>query len=185
MEEQCRISSLSVLGFDKKLCFIVYASCTYYGLMCRSEAYSFDSTALERAATAAKELEKSKFAKEALALSQQQEMTKQQEQMVKVKEYEASIEQMKIEGKRVEGEQRRKYLEEENKQAKLKSEYQVAKRLNIKFILYRGIYLCKRLRSWSNGSPYLFYRRVVSVFWGEQGTSAGVPGSRYPKKFAG
>lgn len=31
---------------------------------------------------------------------------------------------MKIEGKRVEGEQRRKYLEEENRQAKLKSEYQ-------------------------------------------------------------
>ncbi len=53
---------------------------------------------------------------EALALSQQQELTRQQEQMVKVKEYEASIEQMKIEGKRVEGEQRRKYLEEESKQ---------------------------------------------------------------------
>ncbi len=53
---------------------------------------------------------------EALALSQQQEITRQQEQMVKVKEYEASIEQMKIEGKRVEGEQRRKFLEEEAKQ---------------------------------------------------------------------
>jgi len=90
----------------------------------RSEAYSFDSTALERAARAAKDLESSKFAKEALGLSQQQEVTKQQEQMVKIKEYEASIEQMKIEQKRVEGEQRRKYLEEENKQAKLKSEYQ-------------------------------------------------------------
>lgn len=90
----------------------------------RSEAYSFDSSALERAASAAKELEKSKFAKEALALSQQQEITRQQEQMVKVKEYEASIEQMKIESKRVEGEQRRKYLEEEARQAKLKTEYQ-------------------------------------------------------------
>lgn len=90
----------------------------------RSESYSFDSSALERAAKAAKELERSKFAKEALALSQQQELTRQQEQMVKVKEYEASIEQMKIEGKRVEGEQRRKYLEEESKQAKLKTEYQ-------------------------------------------------------------
>jgi len=90
----------------------------------RSEAYSFDSTALERAAKAAKDLESSKFAKEALGLSQQQEMTKQQEQMVKIKEYETSIEQMKIEQKRVEGEQRRKYLEEENKQSKLKSEYQ-------------------------------------------------------------
>jgi len=90
----------------------------------RSEAYSFDSTALERAARAAKDLESSKFAKEALSLSQQQEVTKQNEQMVKVKEYEASIEQMKIEQKRVEGEQRRQYLQEEQKQAKLKSEYQ-------------------------------------------------------------
>ena len=61
---------------------------------------------------------------EALELSKVQEQTRQQEQMVKVKEYEASIEQMKIEQKRVEGEQRRKFLEEEGKQAKLKSEYQ-------------------------------------------------------------
>jgi len=90
----------------------------------RSDAYSFDSTALERAAKAAKDLEGSKFAKEALGLSQQQEITRQQEQMVKIKEYEANIEGMKVEQKRVEGEQRRKYLEEENKQAKLKSEYQ-------------------------------------------------------------
>jgi len=66
----------------------------------RSEAYSFDSTALERAAKAAKDLEKSKFAKEALALSQQQEITKQQEQMVKVKEYETNIESMKVEQKK-------------------------------------------------------------------------------------
>ena len=67
----------------------------------RSEAYSFDSSALERAARAAKDLEKSKFAKEALALSQKQEETKQQEQMVKIKEYEMSMEQIKNEGKRV------------------------------------------------------------------------------------
>jgi ATPase family AAA domain-containing protein 3A/B len=90
----------------------------------RSEAYSFDSTALERAAKAAKDLEKSKFAKEALALSQQQEITRQNEQQVKIKEYEVNIEGLKIEQKRVEGEQRRKYMEEEGKQAKLKSEYQ-------------------------------------------------------------
>lgn len=90
----------------------------------RSEAYSFDSSALERAAKAAKDLEKSKFASEALALSQQQEVTRQQEQQVKIKEYEVNIEGMKIEGKKVEGEQRRRYLEEEGKQAKLKSEYQ-------------------------------------------------------------
>ena len=80
-------------------------------IISRSEAYSFDSSALERAAKAAKDLEKSKFASEALALSQQQEVTRQSEQQAKIKEYEASIEGMKIEGKRVEGEQRRKYLE--------------------------------------------------------------------------
>jgi len=90
----------------------------------RSEAYSFDSSALERAAQAAKDLERSKFAKEALSLSQKQEETKQQEQMVKIKEYEVHIEEMKIEGKRVDGDQRRKMLEMEADQAKKKAEYQ-------------------------------------------------------------
>lgn len=41
--------------------------------------YSFDSTALERAAKAAKELEKSPNAKQALELSRMQEVTKQRE----------------------------------------------------------------------------------------------------------
>ena len=45
--------------------------------------------------------------------------------MAKIKEYELSMEQMKVEGKRVEGEQKRKYLEEESKQQKYKAEYQV------------------------------------------------------------
>jgi len=90
----------------------------------RSEAYSFDSSALERAAQAAKDLERSKYAKEALSLSQKQEETKQQEQMVKIKEYEVHIEEMKIEGKRVDGDQRRKMLEMEADQAKKKAEYQ-------------------------------------------------------------
>lgn len=41
--------------------------------------YSFDSTALERAARAAKELERSPNAKQALELSRMQELTKQRE----------------------------------------------------------------------------------------------------------
>ena len=90
----------------------------------RSEAYSFDSTALERAAKAAKELEKSSYASQALELSKVQEETRQKEQMVKIKEYEAHIEQMKIEQKKVEGEQRRKTLEEEAKNQKYNAEYQ-------------------------------------------------------------
>jgi len=90
----------------------------------RSEAYSFDSSGLERAARAAKELERSKFASEALALSKEQETTKQGENMLKVKEYEVSIEQMKIEGKKVEGQERRKQIEMEGEVAKKKAQYQ-------------------------------------------------------------
>lgn len=90
----------------------------------RSEAYSFDSSGLERAARAAKELEKSRFASEALALSKEQEATKQQEQMLKIKEYEVSIEQMKIEAKRVEGEERRKQIDMEGDVARKKAQYQ-------------------------------------------------------------
>ena len=111
----------------------------------RSEAYSFDSTALERAAKAAKvsekcserileakdlwinffqDLERSKYANQALDLSKLQEDTKQKEQMVKIKEYEAHIEQMKIDQKRVEGEQRRKTMEEEAKNNRYNAEYQ-------------------------------------------------------------
>lgn len=42
-------------------------------------AYSFDSTALERAAKAARDLEKFPNAKEALELSRMQEITRQKE----------------------------------------------------------------------------------------------------------
>ena len=42
-------------------------------------AYSFDSTALERAAKAAKDLERFPNAKEALELSRMQEVTRQKE----------------------------------------------------------------------------------------------------------
>jgi ATPase family AAA domain-containing protein 3A/B len=44
--------------------------------------------------------------------------------MTKIKEYEVHIEQTKVEQKRVDGEEKRKYLEEESKIAKHKSEYQ-------------------------------------------------------------
>ena len=54
-----------------------------------------------------------------------QEETEQQKQMAKIKEYELGMEQLKVEGKRVDGEQKRKYLEEEAKQQKYKAEYQV------------------------------------------------------------
>jgi hypothetical protein len=78
------------------------------------------------------ELEKSKYATQALDLSKMQEDTKQKEQLVKIKEYEAHIEQLKIEQKQVDGEQRRKTLEEEAKQAKYKAEYQVNRNCNFR-----------------------------------------------------
>ncbi|XP_057670463.1 ATPase family AAA domain-containing protein 3A homolog [Diorhabda carinulata] len=88
------------------------------------EAYRFDSTALERAAQAAKELEKSKHAKEALELSKLQETTRQVEQQAKIKEYEAHIAQMQIESKRAEAEEKRKLLQEETRQHQTRAQYQ-------------------------------------------------------------
>ncbi|CAG9558374.1 unnamed protein product [Danaus chrysippus] len=88
------------------------------------EAYRFDSSALERAAQAARELERSRHAKDALEISKLQEMTRQQEQMAKIKEYEAAIEQSKVEQKRVDYEERRKTLQEETKQHQMRAQYQ-------------------------------------------------------------
>ncbi|XP_065344979.1 ATPase family AAA domain-containing protein 3A homolog [Cloeon dipterum] len=90
----------------------------------RMEAYRFDSAALERAAKAAKDLESSRNAKEALELSRMQEITRQNELIAKAKEYEAHIEQMKLDTKRVEGEERRKTMQEETKQHQMRAQYQ-------------------------------------------------------------
>ncbi|XP_072758459.1 ATPase family AAA domain-containing protein 3A homolog [Anoplolepis gracilipes] len=88
------------------------------------EAYRFDSAALERAASAAKELERSKHAREALDLSKMQENTRQMELQTEMKKYEASIEQLKIDQKRVENEERRKTIQEEAKHHQMKAQYQ-------------------------------------------------------------
>ncbi|XP_043249524.1 ATPase family AAA domain-containing protein 3A homolog isoform X1 [Colletes gigas] len=88
------------------------------------EAYRFDSSALERAAAAAKELERSQHANAALELSKLQETTKQVEMQTELKKYEASIEQMKGEQKRIEGDERRKTMQEETKQHQMRAQYQ-------------------------------------------------------------
>ncbi|KAL1491083.1 hypothetical protein ABEB36_011736 [Hypothenemus hampei] len=88
------------------------------------EAYRFDSSALERAAQAARDLEKSRHAKEALELSKLQETTRQVEHQAKIKEYEAHIAQMQIEGKRAEAEEKRKFLQEETRQHQTRAQYQ-------------------------------------------------------------
>ncbi|XP_015793403.1 ATPase family AAA domain-containing protein 3-B [Tetranychus urticae] len=88
------------------------------------KGFNFDSTGLERAAAAAKELEKSVYAKQAFELSKMQESTKQMELQSKLKEYEAALEQAKVEQKRIDYEERRKTLAEETKQHQARAQYQ-------------------------------------------------------------
>uniref|UniRef100_A0A669R123 ATPase family AAA domain containing 3A n=1 Tax=Phasianus colchicus TaxID=9054 RepID=A0A669R123_PHACC len=85
---------------------------------------NFDPTGLERAAKAARELDASRHAKDALSLAQMQEQTLQLEQQAKLKEYEAAIEQLKNEQIRVQAEERRKTLSEETKQHQARAQYQ-------------------------------------------------------------
>ncbi|XP_019691560.2 ATPase family AAA domain-containing protein 3 isoform X2 [Felis catus] len=85
---------------------------------------NFDPTGLERAAKAARELEHSRHAKEALSLAQMQEQTLQLEQQSKLKEYEAAVEQLKSEQIRVQAEERRKTLGEETRQHQARAQYQ-------------------------------------------------------------
>ncbi|KHJ84900.1 hypothetical protein OESDEN_15380, partial [Oesophagostomum dentatum] len=87
-------------------------------------AYSFDSTALERAAKAARELERFPNAKEALELSRLQELTRQKEVEQQTKQLEAQIQAMKSDQTRIAEEERRKTLNEETKHARARSDYQ-------------------------------------------------------------
>lgn len=86
--------------------------------------YRFDSAALERAARAARELEASKYASEAFKLASEQERTKQMEYQAMVKQYGASEEQHRADNIRQHGEERRRLLEEETRQANVRSRYQ-------------------------------------------------------------
>lgn len=85
-------------------------------------SYSFDSTALERAAKAAKELERNPNAKQALELSRLQEVSRQKEIELQTKQVEAQIQAMKSDSQRVAEEERRKTLNEETKHAKAVSD---------------------------------------------------------------
>lgn len=85
---------------------------------------NFDPTGLERAAKAAKDLDKSRYAKEALGLARMQEQTVQLEHESKVKEYEAAVEQLKGEQLHIQGEERRKTLAEETKQNQARAQFQ-------------------------------------------------------------
>ncbi|XP_068088004.1 ATPase family AAA domain-containing protein 3-A-like [Hyperolius riggenbachi] len=85
---------------------------------------NFDPTGLERAAKAARELDQSRHAKEALNLAKMQEETLHLEQQSKIKEYEAAVEQLKNEQIRIQGDERRKTLNEETKQNQARAQYQ-------------------------------------------------------------
>ncbi|KJH50907.1 ATPase, AAA family [Dictyocaulus viviparus] len=87
-------------------------------------SYSFDSTALERAAKAARELEKFPNAREALELSRIQEITRQKEVERDKKQLEAQIQAMKSDQTRIAEEERRKTLNEETKHARARADYQ-------------------------------------------------------------
>ncbi|XP_014783149.1 ATPase family AAA domain-containing protein 3-B [Octopus bimaculoides] len=90
----------------------------------KMEAYRFDSAALERAAKAAKDLESSKFSREALDLTKMQEATLQAKYQKEIKEYEAHVAQQKIEEQRVIQEEKRKSMAEETRQYQQRAQYQ-------------------------------------------------------------
>ncbi|TNN85563.1 ATPase family AAA domain-containing protein 3 [Liparis tanakae] len=85
---------------------------------------NFDPTGLERAANAAKELDKSRHAKEALDLSRMQEQTTQMEHQSKMKEYEAAVEQLKGDQIRIHADERRKTVNEETRQHQARAQFQ-------------------------------------------------------------
>ncbi|KAL0978425.1 hypothetical protein UPYG_G00170250 [Umbra pygmaea] len=85
---------------------------------------NFDPTGLERAAKAAKDLDKSRHAKEALDLARLQEQSVQMEYQAKMKEYEAAVEQLKGDQMRIQGEERRKTVNEETKQHQSRAQFQ-------------------------------------------------------------
>ncbi|XP_010879760.1 ATPase family AAA domain containing 3 isoform X2 [Esox lucius] len=85
---------------------------------------NFDPTGLERAAKAAKELDSSRHAKDALDLARMQEQSVQLEYQSKIKEYEAAVEQLKGDQLRIQGEERRKTVSEETKQHQSRAQFQ-------------------------------------------------------------
>lgn len=86
--------------------------------------YRFDSAALERAAKAAKDLEKSVHAKELLELSRAQERTKQMEYEKQISEMKTYQEELKAKSAQQLAEERRKLLDEETRHNNERARYQ-------------------------------------------------------------
>ena len=79
--------------------------------------YRFDSAALERAANAARDLEKSNNAKEILNLTREQERTKQLEYEKQIAEYHVYQEELKGKQQQMNAEEKRKLLDDETRHA--------------------------------------------------------------------
>ncbi|RHY79776.1 hypothetical protein DYB31_000112 [Aphanomyces astaci] len=86
--------------------------------------YSFDPTGLERAAKAARDLEKAKYAKEAFQMAKETEKTKQLEHQAKVKENEALYKAYEVQRIQKEGEETRKNMEAQTEHNQRRSQYQ-------------------------------------------------------------
>eukprot|EP00639_Heterosigma_akashiwo_P018875 CAMPEP_0206389768 /NCGR_PEP_ID=MMETSP0294-20121207/18147_1 /ASSEMBLY_ACC=CAM_ASM_000327 /TAXON_ID=39354 /ORGANISM="Heterosigma akashiwo, Strain CCMP2393" /LENGTH=240 /DNA_ID=CAMNT_0053841893 /DNA_START=53 /DNA_END=771 /DNA_ORIENTATION=+ len=83
----------------------------------------FDPTGLERAAKAAKLLDASPYARQALELTRQQEQTRQLEYQVKVEEYQTYQKQMGLQHIAKEAEEARKTLQAQTEHAKNQAHY--------------------------------------------------------------
>ncbi|TFJ85120.1 hypothetical protein NSK_003543 [Nannochloropsis salina CCMP1776] len=83
----------------------------------------FDPSGLERAAKAAKELDKSTNAREALKLIELQEVSKQREAEARRTEYEAHVKSLEIQRAQKEGEEARKTLDSQTEHEKRRAEY--------------------------------------------------------------
>lgn len=86
--------------------------------------YRFDSAALERAAKAAKDLEKSPHARDLLELSRTQEKTKQMEIDKQIKEMQTYQEELKANASQKLAEEKRKLLEDETRHNNERARYQ-------------------------------------------------------------
>ena len=84
----------------------------------------FDYRGLERAAAAAKELEKSPFGKDAVALKLEEEKTTQYKKFAEAEEFKAKQQALAVERARAEGEERRRSIEYEHQAAQQRQQYQ-------------------------------------------------------------
>ncbi|CAF0742374.1 unnamed protein product [Didymodactylos carnosus] len=90
----------------------------------RESVYKFDSTALERAATAAKVLERSQYATQAFDVVRLQEQTKQLEIQKQMKEYSQHEEAIRFQHQRQLNEEKRRTMEIETQKANERARFQ-------------------------------------------------------------